>query len=449
MVGEDVAQRRARPARAGAQAPVDGRDDVGARGRSAAHRLHAPPGRADRARQRAGGDERRRRRRRRAAAAAAGARPGPKTGFGAPGARRRSSSGTGRRAPGALRGLLVDRVAEQRDRAAGVRADLREGEDARRAPSRGGAAAAAACAGSTRTTTTGEPSSRLSAPSGSAVRSCPTSMSSARSGLAVGRRPAGARAATASSSGASPSSGPSAVDGHARARRASPAPATPAAAPSARRREIPSPPRRSSLGQRLVVLGLAASCAGGPRRRARWATTRLAGEHQRRRPGRPRPAPSVAPSSWVSAGATTMSTANAPRSGQARAGHEQRGRLARTSSAARGLARPLARARRTRRLGSAHGARSPISARDARAATAMASNHATMPSGIGPMLPMPQPPRSSGWRVDCDVARRSSSSVGAGRAGARRTSASGRARRGRLGDLRRRRVVERRRRRRR
>ena len=48
--------------------------------------------------------------------------------------------------------------------------------------------------------------------------------------------------------------------------------------------------------------------------------------------------------------------------------------------------------------GEAH-ARLPIS-RMTSTSAAPASSQATMPSGIGPMLPMPQPPRSGGVRVD-------------------------------------------------
>ena len=47
-----------------------------------------------------------------------------------------------------------------------------------------------------------------------------------------------------------------------------------------------------------------------------------------------------------------------------------------------------------------HGARSPIRRATASRA-AMARNHVTIPSGTGPRLPMPQPPRLSGWRSDC------------------------------------------------
>ena len=81
------------------------------------------------------------------------------------------------------------------------------------------------------------------------------------------------------------------------------------------------------------------------------------------------------------------------------------------------------------------GVRSP-SSRAISSSAAAASSHATMPSGIGPIRPMPQPPRSSGCWMLLDVARdrvhlrcrrarlRRSAASRTGRSGSPRRSAS-------------------------
>ena len=243
--------------------------------------------------------------------------------------------------------------------------------------------------GSTRTTTTGEPSSRLSAPSGSADAKLPISIASARRGspsVVTSRRPR----RHGVSLGASPSPGPSAVTGTTSA-PASPAPATPAAAPSARRRVIPSPPRRRSRASAssssrprgvLAVAVLDGELAGRRRawrraRRGRQAGQRAAerraeqlglrvGDDERRRRRR--------------------------RPGRREDEQHRDGQLRARVGAARG-ARPPG-ARRSWR-------RAPRSGARPRAGATMARNHVTIPSGTGPRLPMPQPPRLSGWRIDC------------------------------------------------
>ena len=418
VVGEDLVRARcgrssAAPSRSSIQRADAGEQPVAAHragalavGSPSAHRSRSQKPGPTGPREVAGGDRGSRRRRRRAAAAAASGRPGRRSGWRRR-ARRTSTGGTGTAAgpprpgtarPGSRRGCTASSRRRCRRRVQSSRPGqgLKSWSGRVRMSSVGASAASVWPSGNTVIT----PSTARS----SGLHRLPSAVHHA---LAAARR-------TACPSGPCPGRGPSERIGNS------------SAAPSAARRRRPSAissRRPADACSAVLEVGGEArrssssldATGGAPRSTSSWGMNALGPHHDAdadaaewpRRAGAPR-AGSGRPASTRRRGRSRPPRPTRKQAGgdASRRDGSHRGALVTASSP------PADRAAACR-------SRTPAASR-----APMPTDHATKPSGTGPMRPMGSPPGSSGSRRYSDVARRARR-AGAGRSRSRRTPASG------------------------